>query len=432
MTTLHAESVFATTRVAPEIVGADRVLRVEPGTTPDYDRGNTLIRLLRVIENVELAAERECYLHDHLQYLVPFRELALFGPQGGDADVLDPARQDNKTDFQKQNVADFIAADGMLVRGWAAAGDWAGPFVRLSYRGGPDSRLSEAANHQLGSRIKLWARIGGNATPQLLDVPYNERSDRYEIELWGYEGPSLGARLGPRGRGALTRGELMIRPDLVRGLLSDFDRGNVDDRLLPLVAPNNTMHPVRPLHVELAWANDDASAWDSLSGANYHYEFNMQMRGWDNYLGVGVSPNPHGGVGFLEYRNLLSNYGRYAGMGELARMLQPWNLDAFGRKEDSVRRESFMAVDYMDLHILKGGCGIGLHRHRDNQEAFLMMEGRGYMVVGDWCRMPQRERCFEVRTLRAGHLALLKGGQLHGLMNATDEDISLFMFGGYD
>jgi mannose-6-phosphate isomerase-like protein (cupin superfamily) len=77
-------------------------------------------------------------------------------------------------------------------------------------------------------------------------------------------------------------------------------------------------------------------------------------------------------------------------------------------------------------------CGIGLHRHCDNQEAFLMLEGRGSMVVRDWCKLPQRERRFEIRTLRAGHFALLKGGNLHGLVNATDEPILLFMFGGYD
>ena len=87
----------------------------------------------------------------------------------------------------------------------------------------------------------------------------------------------------------------------------------------------------------------------------------------------------------------------------------------------------------MDLHILKPSCGIGLHRHRDNQEVFLLMAGRGYMVVGDWCKMTfTRARCFEIRTLRSGHFAMLKGGNLHVLMNATDEDISLFMFGGYD
>jgi hypothetical protein len=54
------------------------------------------------------------------------------------------------------------------------------------------------------------------------------------------------------------------------------------------------------------------------------------------------------------------------------------------------------------------------------------------MVIGDWCKMAQRERSFEVRSLRAGHFAMLRGGNLHGLMNATDEDIQLFMFGGYD
>lgn len=91
-----------------------------------------------------------------------------------------------------------------------------------------------------------------------------------------------------------------------------------------------------------------------------------------------------------------------------------------------------MAVDYLDLHIVKGSSGIGLHRHRDNQEVFLMMQGQGVMVVGDWAEFPGRERCFEVRTLRAGHFAMLKGGNLHGLMNPTDEDPHLFMFGGYD
>jgi hypothetical protein len=54
------------------------------------------------------------------------------------------------------------------------------------------------------------------------------------------------------------------------------------------------------------------------------------------------------------------------------------------------------------------------------------------MVIGDWCKLPERERCFEIRTLLPGSLTLLKGGQLHGLMNVTDEDGSLFMFGGYD
>jgi len=54
------------------------------------------------------------------------------------------------------------------------------------------------------------------------------------------------------------------------------------------------------------------------------------------------------------------------------------------------------------------------------------------MVTGDWCKSPRRERCLEIRTLKAGHYALLKPGELHGLMNATDADSFLLMFGGYD
>ena len=63
---------------------------------------------------------------------------------------------------------------------------------------------------------------------------------------------------------------------------------------------------------------------------------------------------------------------------------------------------------------------------------FFMIGGRGFMVVGDWCKLPDRERCFEIRTMRSGDLVMLRGGNLHALMNVTDEEVSLLMFGGYD
>jgi mannose-6-phosphate isomerase-like protein (cupin superfamily) len=120
-------------------------------------------------------------------------------------------------------------------------------------------------------------------------------------------------------------------------------------------------------------------------------------------------------------------------MHELGRTIPPWSFDAFGKKAPGERREEFMAVDYMDLHIVRPNAAVGLHRHRDNQEVFMVIGDRGgLMVVGDWCEMPNRERCFEVRTLKPGHLAMLKGGDLHSLINPSDEDLFLFMFGGYD
>ena len=419
-----------------ELVATDRVVPVPAGSTPDYAFGNPELKLLGLVERVRLAAGREAYLMSDAQYLFPIEYLELYGPAGADADILDPRLQDNKNDFQKQNVRDFYAGDTQLMRGLVAVGEgdsaWVGPFLRISYRGGVDSRLSEAANHALGSQIRLWLKVGSAVTSQYLAVPYNEESDRYEVELWGYPGSDLANRVDASARAALTRGELVARPDLIRGNASDFDREKLSDRFMWDVAPDNTMHPVRPLHLELAWSTDNGQIWDSRDGRNYQYEFNMLVRGWDNFLGVGVSPNPHGGVGFLEYRNLISNYFGYAALRELGRELESWNLNAYDTKTHSRPYESFFAVDYMDLHLLRANCGIGLHRHRDNQEVFLMLDGQAYMVVGDWAKMPARDRCLEVRTLRAGHLAMLKGGNLHGLMNPSDEDIFLFMFGGYD
>ncbi len=419
-----------------EIVGTDRVLQVAPGTAPDYTFNNPELRLLRLVEKTQLAASREHYLMQHVQYLFPIEFLELYGPSGADAGILDPRQQDNKSDFQKQNVHDFHTGDMHVVRGLVSVGDgdsvWVGPFLRLSYRGGTDTRLSAASSHGLGGRIHVWLRVGSAMTSQPLVVPYNDEADRYEIELWGYPSADLHDRVDARGRAAMDRGELVARPDLVRGSASDFDREKLSDQFMYNVAPDNTMHPVRPLHLELAWSDESGQFWDSRGGRNYQLEFNMIVRGWDNFLGVGVSPNPHGGVGFLEYRNLISNYFQYGSLRELGRDLEAWNIDAFGRKGQAGAHESFFTVDYMDVHLLRANCGIGLHRHRDNQEVFLMLDGQGFMVVGDWCKLPQRDRCLEVRTLRAGHMAMLKGGNLHGLMNPTDEDAFLFMFGGYD
>ena len=413
-----------------ELIHSDQVFRVPAGEQPDYNRGNTLIRLLTIMETQGLACGRGQYLAETLEYLFPFDFLELYGPAVGDQ--IDVRLQDNKTDFQKQNLRDFRLGDVVLCRGYAAAGDLFVPFLRISYRAGPDSLLSRVSDDRVGESVKLYLKVGANQTSTLLDVPYDRASDRYAIELWSYPPGNLRPLLDAKGQDAFDRSALVVRNDLIHGTRSDFERDGLNDRYLIEVAPSHAMHPVLPLHIECAWADATASFWDNRGGANHHYEFSMIVRGWDQYLAAGISPNPHGGVGFLEYRNLLSNYGRHAGRNELGRDFDTWNFNAFGHKNHVAGRENFLAVDYMDLHILKPECGIGLHRHRDNQEVFLMMEGRAYMVVGDWTKRPWRERCFELRTLRTGHFAMLKGGQLHGLMNPSGDDLKLFMFGGYD
>ena len=176
-------------------------------------------------------------------------------------------------------------------------------------------------------------------------MPYNESTDRYEIELWGDHGADLRKVFSEDGDAAGTAlaraGELITRPDLIRGAKTDFDREGKDDVDVRAVSPDCAMHPLLPLHVEVAWADEMGERWDSQDGANYHYEFNMLVRGWDAYLKAGVSANPHGGVGFLHYRNLLSNYFGFAGSGELGRVIEPWQFDAMGRKAEG-RAEKFL------------------------------------------------------------------------------------------
>lgn len=416
----------------PQIVHSDAVFRVEPGTTPDYDADNPLLRLLTLVEQTRLAAERECYEAVSLQHLFPLTWLQLYGPSAPNSDQLDPAQQDVKTDFQKQNVRDFHLGDTRAVRGWATLGGWRGPFLQLSYRAGPDSALAKAAG-QLGDAIGLVVSVAGRA-PVTLRVPYDAASARYVIELWGHGGDGLREALDTRGKASLDVGTLAPRPDLVPGGGGDFDRAAVDGRDLRTVSPTHAMHPILPLYLDVRWtAGADGSGASDPAGGTTRLGFEMRVRGWTAYLGVGTSANPHGGVAHLEYRNLFSSYFGYADSHELTRVLEPYNLDAFGHKgHASGDIEPFMAVDYMDLHVLDPACGIGLHRHRDNQEIFLMLDGDGIMVVGDWADSGSRARAFEVRRLPAGHLALLKGGNLHGLANPADQRASLFMFGGYD
>jgi mannose-6-phosphate isomerase-like protein (cupin superfamily) len=413
------------------LVHTDSVVRVDPGTTPDYDHDNPLPRLLGVIEQTRLMAAREAYDADSLQYILPLTWLELYGP-AADTDQLDPARQDDKTDFQKQNVRDFRLGDSRAVRGWVVLEEKRVPFLQLSYRAGPDSALAQQAG-QLGDAIGCTFSLRGGPSTTVA-APYDPESERYVIELWGRAGENLRDFVDARGVAAIDAGRLQGRADLGFGGGDDFDRMALDGRDVRLVSPGHLMHPVLPLHVDVRWsAAPDGSGTAAPVEGSTRLGFELQLRGWDAYLGVGTSPNPHGGIGFLEFRNLLSNYGRYAGNGELGRRLEPWNLDAFGRKDHQAGDvEPFMAVDYMDLHVLEAGCGIGLHRHRDNQEIFLMLDGEGIMVVGDWADSGSRERCFEVRMLTAGHLAMLRGGNLHALTNPTDRRTLLFMFGGYD
>lgn len=416
-----------------DLVHSDEVFDLNGNTSLEYKRCNPLLKLLGQIETIKLAAEREYYVADSLQYLFPLSFLQLY-PPSDPKKPNDPRLQDDKLDFQKQNLHEFHLDDTTVVRGLVRIDHNLFPFLKVSYKGGPDSKLGRLLGESPGQYVTLSITIGSNG-PTLIRVPYSHETNLYNIELWGADLPitALKEALDSKGRQSLDAGCLVNRPDLLVGNMENFGRDSLAEKDVASVDPQNVYHPILPLRLRVCWRACNKAVQDPADKAEYTYAFSMLRRGWENYLSVGVSEMTHGQPGGLQYRNLFSNYvGKCRDMLELGRTLEPWNIDAFGNKPPRDKVEPFFCVNFMDLLLLNKDTGIGLHRHRDNQEAYSIAQGRGIMVVGDWCKMPERDRCFEVRTVKSGDVVLIRGGNLHGLMNATDERLVMHVFGSYD
>ena len=48
-----------------QILHTDSIFQVPSGESPDYNRGNSLLKLMGLMEKTQLAAEREFYLTEH-------------------------------------------------------------------------------------------------------------------------------------------------------------------------------------------------------------------------------------------------------------------------------------------------------------------------------------------------------------------------------
>src|SRR3712207_4688543 len=84
---------------------------VPPAEDPNYQDHNPVIRMMTTWAKAELAADREHYDAGSLDFLFPFKDLALYGPKPPNSAVLNPREQDDKQDFQKQNIAAFNLGD---------------------------------------------------------------------------------------------------------------------------------------------------------------------------------------------------------------------------------------------------------------------------------------------------------------------------------
>lgn len=63
------------------------------------------------------------------------------------------------------------------------------------------------------------------------------------------------------------------------------------------------------------------------------------------------------------------------------------------------------------------GGSVGYHQHGDNEEVYIILEGRGRMTVND-----------EERDVKPGDVILNKPGWSHGIKNTTDDNLKILVF----
>lgn len=72
--------------------------------------------------------------------------------------------------------------------------------------------------------------------------------------------------------------------------------------------------------------------------------------------------------------------------------------------------------NFVDYAVVPPGSSIGLHRHRGNEELYLILEGEGTMHLDG-----------EEFPVRAGHVVVNRDGGTHGLRNESDGPLRLFV-----
>jgi mannose-6-phosphate isomerase-like protein (cupin superfamily) len=108
-------------------------------------------------------------------------------------------------------------------------------------------------------------------------------------------------------------------------------------------------------------------------------------------------------------RNYLEASGRVQsihggqGLGKNARVFEAADFDT-----------PLRFINYVEM---EPGSSIGLHRHGENEEVYVVLSGDGMMTVND-----------ERRAVKAGDVILNKPGWQHGLENTSDQTLKLFVF----
>ena len=73
-------------------------------------------------------------------------------------------------------------------------------------------------------------------------------------------------------------------------------------------------------------------------------------------------------------------------------------------------------VDFMDRVVVPPGTTIGFHRHGNNEEMYIVLNGNGRMRIED-----------EEVVVKQGDMILNPAGGQHGLTNDSDDDIDILV-----
>ncbi len=390
MATVHAESLFTTASPGGPQLTRDAVRRVQPGTTPNYNRGTHCSGSCTLVERTQLAAEREHYLQRSPAVSVSTStRSSCTDRREPTADILDPARQDNKTDFQKQNVASFthggydararVGHHGELDRAVSA------PLVSRRSRFAPCPRRP-ATPSATASRLWLQGRRDAGAATARPCRTTRVRSLRDRAVGLSAGDPARATGSARRGRDR-PRGAAWRVRTWSAASLGDFERGRIEDQFMVDVAPD--IPCTRSCRCTSRSRGPNAQA----DGVGHPARRKLPVRVQHGAPRLGPLPQrrhqpeparrhrlPRISEPALELRPLRGHW------RARARRCSPGTSTPSAARAPCRGGRSFMAVDYMDLHILKPELRHRPAPARDNQEAFLMMEGRGYMVVGDWCQ----------------------------------------------
>lgn len=72
---------------------------------------------------------------------------------------------------------------------------------------------------------------------------------------------------------------------------------------------------------------------------------------------------------------------------------------------------------FINYTILPPRTSIGVHKHGNDEEIYVILDGRGLMIVDG-----------EEKEVSAGDIIINKPYGQHGLMNNSDEDLRIFVF----